>query len=120
MDILIVIYPSKIDAVSPINTHIIIYLARASRMVQHFHGELSGLTIEQKEELQRSSDCIRDCHQYLDISDIQSETGLVRQIHRSKQNKISFFFIYLRNLLVILIDQCGFYVQMQLNHMKNY
>jgi hypothetical protein len=76
MDILIVIYPSEIDVVSPINTHIIIYLARASRMVQHFHGELSGLTIEQKEELQRSSDCIRDCHQYLDISDIQSETGL--------------------------------------------
>jgi hypothetical protein len=50
--------------------------ARASRMVQHFHGELSGLTIEQKEELQRSSGCTRECQQYLDITGIQSETGL--------------------------------------------
>jgi hypothetical protein len=49
--------------------------ARASRMAQHFHGELSGLTIEQKEELQRS-DCVRDCHQYLDIPNIQPETGV--------------------------------------------
>lgn len=46
-------------------------------MVQHFRGELSGLTIEQKEELQRSSGCTRDCRQYLDISNMQPETGVV-------------------------------------------
>jgi hypothetical protein len=74
-----------------INNHIIIYLARAYRMAQHFHGELSGLTIEQKEELQRSSSCIRECHQYLDISDIESETGLVSQILKSKSTKIQLF-----------------------------
>jgi hypothetical protein len=50
--------------------------ARASRLAQHFHGELSGLTIQQKEELQRSSNCIRDCHQFLDLPDVQSETGV--------------------------------------------
>lgn len=46
-------------------------------MVQHFHGQLSGLIIEQKEELQRSSNCIRDCHQFLDIIDIERNDGLV-------------------------------------------
>ena len=46
-------------------------------MVQHFHGQLSGLSIEQKEELQRSSDCVRDCHQYLEILDLKKDTGLV-------------------------------------------
>lgn len=50
--------------------------ARATRMVQHFHGQLSGLIIEQKEELQRSSNCIRDCHQFLDIIDIERNDGL--------------------------------------------
>jgi len=60
-------------------------------MVQHFHGELSGLTIEQKEELQRSSGCTRECQQYLDITGIQSETGLVSRIHLTKQAKSSFF-----------------------------
>ncbi len=60
-------------------------------MAQHFHGELSGLTIEQKEELQRSSGCTRDCHQYIDISDIQSETGLVSQIPKSNSTKKSLF-----------------------------
>lgn len=68
--------------------HIIInnyvYLARASRMSQHFHGELSGLIIQQKEELQRSSDCIRDCRQYIDITDIKPETGLVSSISTFK------------------------------------
>jgi len=88
-------------------------------MAQHFHGELSGLTIEQKEELQRS-DCVRDCHQYLDIPDIQPETGVVSQTHISKSKKRKLLFLYFRNLLVILIDQCGYYVQMKLNHMKNY
>ncbi len=52
-------------------------------MVQHFHGELSGLTIEQKEELQRASSCTRECYQYLDIADIQSEDGVVSQINLS-------------------------------------
>ncbi|CAF2965080.1 unnamed protein product [Rotaria sp. Silwood2] len=50
--------------------------ARASRLVQHFHGQLSGLIIEQKEELQRSSNCIRECHQYLDIPDVQSGSNV--------------------------------------------
>lgn len=59
------------------------FLARASRMVQHFHGKLSGLTIEQKEELQRSSGCTRDCHQYLDIADLSAETGVVSPLDRS-------------------------------------
>ncbi|CAF4419397.1 unnamed protein product [Rotaria sp. Silwood2] len=49
---------------------------RASRLVQHFHGQLSGLVIEQKEELQRSSNCIRECHQYLDIPDVQSGSNV--------------------------------------------
>jgi hypothetical protein len=53
------------------------YLARASRMVQYFHGQISGLTIQQKEELQRSSDCIRECQQYIDVTGIQSEPGVV-------------------------------------------
>ncbi|CAF2502141.1 unnamed protein product [Rotaria sp. Silwood2] len=50
--------------------------SRASRLVQHFHGQLSGLIIEQKEELQRSSNCIRECHQYLDIPDVQSGSNV--------------------------------------------
>jgi hypothetical protein len=45
-------------------------------MVQYFHGELSGLTIEQKEELQRSSGCIRECQQYIDVAGIQPESGV--------------------------------------------
>jgi len=48
-------------------------------MVQHFHGELSDLIIEQKEEIQRTSDCIRDCKQYLDMSGIEKQTGMVNQ-----------------------------------------
>jgi hypothetical protein len=55
-------------------------------LAQHFHGELSGLVIEQKQELQRSSNCIRDCHQYLDMPDVQSEAGVVSKTHRSQQN----------------------------------
>ncbi|UJR27982.1 hypothetical protein I4U23_009240 [Adineta vaga] len=50
--------------------------ARASRLVQHFRGQLSGLIITQKEELPRSSNCIRDCQQYLDIPDVQKEAGI--------------------------------------------
>ena len=65
---------------------ILLFLARASRMVQYFHGELSGLTIEQKEELQRSSGCTRDCHQYLDVADIQPETGVVSRMDLSFYN----------------------------------
>ncbi|UJR21434.1 hypothetical protein I4U23_024520 [Adineta vaga] len=48
---------------------------RASRMVQHFHGQLSGLLIEQKEELPRSTACTQNCQQYLDMPDIQKESG---------------------------------------------
>jgi hypothetical protein len=51
-------------------------------MVQYFHGELSGLTIEQKEELQRSSGCIRECQQYIDVAGIQPESGVVSRIYR--------------------------------------
>jgi hypothetical protein len=46
-------------------------------MVQHFHGQLSGLIVEQKEELQRSSDCIRDCQQFIEIVGLNKEPGLV-------------------------------------------
>jgi hypothetical protein len=56
-------------------------------MAQHFHGQLSGLTIEQKEEVQRSSNCIRDCHQYLDLPDVQSEAGVVSKTYLSKQKQ---------------------------------
>ena len=76
---------------------VIFYLARASRMVQYFHGELSGLTIEQTEELQRSSDCTRDCQQYLDISGIEPETGVVSGIYLSAQAHF-FYIIYFSNL----------------------
>lgn len=46
-------------------------------MVQLFHGQLSGLIIQQKEELQRSSDCIRDCHQYLDVAGVKPQSDVV-------------------------------------------
>ena len=92
-------------------------------MAQHFHGQLSGLIIEQKEELQRSSECIRDCHQYLDISDVKTDSNIVSssQIFKSKKKTYSIcFFLYHRNLLVILIVLCGCYVQIQKNLMKIY
>jgi hypothetical protein len=44
-------------------------------MVQHFHGQISGLTIEQKQEIPRSTGCIQECHQYLDMPDIKSQAG---------------------------------------------
>ncbi|CAF3887254.1 unnamed protein product [Rotaria sordida] len=50
--------------------------ARASQMAQHFHGELSGLSIEQKEELPDSISCIQDCQQYLDMPDIQVQSNM--------------------------------------------
>ena len=53
-------------------------LARGEVMTQYFHGQLSGLTIEQKEEIDRSAGCIRDCQQYLDMPDVQAQTDLVR------------------------------------------
>jgi hypothetical protein len=46
-------------------------------MSQYFHGQLSGLLIEQKEELDRSISCIQDCQQYLDMPDVQSESNIV-------------------------------------------
>ncbi|CAF0892158.1 unnamed protein product [Rotaria sp. Silwood1] len=49
---------------------------RASRMVQHFHGQLSGLSIKQKEELPPSALCIQDCQQYLDMPDIQIQPNM--------------------------------------------
>ncbi|CAF2577588.1 unnamed protein product [Rotaria sp. Silwood2] len=50
--------------------------ARASQMVQHFHGQLSGLSIEQKEALPDSISCIQDCQQYLDMPDIQIQPSI--------------------------------------------
>jgi len=50
---------------------------RASVMVQHFHGQLSGLAIEQKEDLESSIGCTRDCQEYLDIPDVQSRDDLM-------------------------------------------
>ncbi|CAF1018548.1 unnamed protein product [Adineta steineri] len=49
---------------------------RASHMVQYFQGDLSGLVIEQKEELSRSISCIQDCQQYLDMPDVQTDSGI--------------------------------------------
>ena len=46
-------------------------------MAQYFTGQLSGLVIQQKEEVSRSSTCIQNCQQYLDMPDIQKEVGLV-------------------------------------------
>jgi len=46
-------------------------------MVQHFHGQLSGLAIEQKEDLESSIGCTRDCQEYLDIPDVQSRDDLM-------------------------------------------
>ncbi|CAF4559384.1 unnamed protein product [Rotaria sp. Silwood2] len=45
-------------------------------MVQHFHGQLSGLSIEQKEALPDSVSCIQDCKQYLDMPDIQIQPSI--------------------------------------------
>jgi hypothetical protein len=61
-------------------------------MVQHFHGQLSGLSIEQKEELPRSVSCIQDCTQYLDMPDVQTQIGVVR---RFKLLTKSFYFIFI-------------------------
>jgi hypothetical protein len=98
--ILIVLFSSKIDP--DLNRRVKLYLllrktkcfylARASRLVQHFRGQLSGLTIEQNEELQRSSDCIRDCHQYIDIPDVHPEAGIVSITPISKQTKTLFLY----------------------------
>lgn len=88
-------------------------------MVQHFRGQLSGLSIEQKEELQRSSDCIRDCRQYLDVLDAQHGANVVCRNHIFK-NMEMLFFIHLRNSLVIPIVLCGYCEQMLLILMKIY
>lgn len=93
--ILIVLCSSKIDPDlnHRVKLHLLLfYLARASRLVQHFRGQLSGLTIEQNEELQRSSDCIRDCHQYIDIPDVHPEAGIVSITPISKQTKTLFLY----------------------------
>jgi hypothetical protein len=62
-------------------------------MVQHFHGELSGLTIEQNEDSSRSSVCIRECQQYIDITDVERETGVVSQSHILKTSPFVFFIL---------------------------
>ena len=60
---------------------------RASRMVQHFRGQLSGLAIEQQEELSRSVACTRDCQQYLDMPDLQRDSGTVRTLILSDEQE---------------------------------
>lgn len=45
-------------------------------MTQYFHGELSGLVIKQKENPDPSTPCIRECQQYLDMPDIQSQSDM--------------------------------------------
>jgi hypothetical protein len=52
-------------------------------MVQYFQGQLSGLVIEQKEELSRSVSCTQDCQQYLDMPDIQTQYDVVSNPNRS-------------------------------------
>jgi len=93
-------------------------LGRVSHMVQHFHGQLSGLVIEQKEELPRENFCIRDCQQYLDMPDVQTEPDVVCCLKFLKNENHSMY--YFRSLLVIQIDLFGAYVQIQVNHMNNY
>jgi hypothetical protein len=52
-------------------------------MVQYFQGQLSGLVIEQKEELSRSVSCTQDCQQYLDMPDIQTQYDVASNPNRS-------------------------------------
>jgi len=52
-------------------------------MVQYFQGDLSGLIIEQKEELSRSVACTQDCQQYLDMPDIETQSDIVSNSNRS-------------------------------------
>jgi hypothetical protein len=61
-------------------------------MAQHFYGQLSGFSIEQKEELDRSVSCIRDCQQYLDMPDIQSQSDVVCRFKRLFRSFLFFFF----------------------------
>ena len=49
-------------------------------MAQHFHGHLSGLSIEQKEDSDLSVACIRDCQEYLEMPDIPDETSVVSRL----------------------------------------
>lgn len=46
-------------------------------MAQHFRGQLSALTIEQKEDLPKSQSCTQDCLQYLDLPDLHAQSGIV-------------------------------------------
>jgi len=94
-------------------------LGRANHMAQHFYGQLSGFSIEQKEELDRSVSCIRDCQQYLDMPDIQSQSDVVCRFERLFRSFL-LFFVYFRNFLVIQIDLFGLYVLIQVNHLNNY
>ncbi|CAF4431561.1 unnamed protein product, partial [Didymodactylos carnosus] len=59
---------------------------RASRMVDHFSGQLSGLVIEQKEEEQRASGCVRECDQHIEIADIKSKIGTIEFISNENQS----------------------------------
>ena len=52
-------------------------VGRVSAMSQYFHGQLSGLIIEQMEETERLVPCIRDCQEYLDMPDVQGQPDMV-------------------------------------------
>jgi hypothetical protein len=76
------------------NSLSVMFSARASRMVQRFQGQISGLIIEQKTEVPRSAGCIQECHQYLDMPDIKSQAGAVRDLRlffSSSRNKSNHF-----------------------------
>ena len=61
-------------------------------MAQYFHGQLSGLMIEQMEDGERLVSCIRDCQEYLDMPDVQSQSDIVcNQICLEKSVAHSFF-----------------------------
>lgn len=49
-------------------------------MAQYLQGQLSGLSIEQKEDLPKSVSCTQDCLQYLEMPDMQVQTGTVCRI----------------------------------------
>lgn len=55
---------------------------RASRMVQHFRGQLSALTIERNEEIDRASNCIQDCKQYIEVVDMEKGANIVNSFKK--------------------------------------
>lgn len=67
-------------------------VGRAEAMAQYFHGQLSGLMIEQMEEAENLVSCVRDCQEYLDMPDVQSQSDMVCHSISSETNHDIFFF----------------------------